>query len=68
MQTFRLSRVPMKINQIPYVIFQVQVSFSSSIASAFSVMIHKSSVIFQFNITYLGQRYFKIFKILRLRF
>ena len=36
-QIFKLSTVPMKINQIPYVIFQTTSQFSLNIASAFCV-------------------------------
>ena len=37
-QIFKLSIVPMKVNQIPYVIFQTTSQFSLNIASPFCVM------------------------------
>ena len=46
MQIFRLSTVRMKINQIPYVIFQAT-SFPLNFASPFSVVTHNRPEIFQ---------------------
>ena len=49
MQIFRLLTTRMKINQIPYVIFQGKSQFYLNFASPFSVMKHNSSEIFKLN-------------------
>ena len=46
-QIIRLSTARMKINQIPYVVFQASCQFSFKFASPFSVMTHNSSEIFK---------------------
>ena len=47
MQLFRLSTAQVKVHQIPHVILQIKVSFSSKFRSFLSVMRDNSSVLFR---------------------